>query len=146
MSNYLIRKALIEDVEEIFKLEQDYPSDSYSKQTIINSLNDERTITLLIYDNKECVGYVSFNYIFDESSIIKIVVLSSRRRNGIGGKLLLHAITLMRSLGVKQINLEVRNDNMPAKALYESVGFKKIHQRQKYYSDGMSADIYLLCL
>ena len=40
-------------------------------------------------------------------------------------------------------SLEVRQSNIPAIALYESYGFKKVAKRPNYYLDGESADLMI---
>ena len=47
---------------------------------------------------------------------------------------------------VDNIFLEVRKDNVVAIKFYRSIGFQKINERQKYYSDGVDAEIYRLGL
>ena len=50
------------------------------------------------------------------------------RRRGIGAQLIERAIKLARKYGVDSIELNVNKDNIPAKKLYEKIGFKKTNK------------------
>ena len=66
----------------------------------------------------------------------------SHRRQGYATSLLNRIMQEARLSRVDRYYLEVRSDNIPAKNLYEKIGFKKSNTREKYYADGMDADIY----
>jgi ribosomal-protein-alanine N-acetyltransferase len=51
-------------------------------------------------------------------------------------------LSRLREMGVKQVFLEVRDNNAPAIALYEKTGFEKISVRRDYYGTGSDALIY----
>jgi len=52
-----------------------------------------------------------------------LAVLPTHRRRGVGHALLEQVASAARSLGCCKVTLEVRADNAPAQALYQSVGF-----------------------
>ena len=141
-----ITTADIDNLDDIFLVDNEYEKDRYSKELIENSLRDEAYLNLIASVEDNVVGYVSINYVLDEATLLKIVVLQDFRRRGIGSLLINNMIDLLKTKDIKSIYLEVRDTNFSAKKLYEKYGFEKIHQRQKYYNDGANADIYRLSL
>ncbi len=144
MSNFLIRKARVEDGEKIHILDS-FEKDSYSLDTINSMLVAETSYTLVTEDDSRIIGYINFNIAVDEAELIKVVIDSSYRRQGLAGRLISNAIETLKQQGVKIIFLEVRVDNIPAKNLYEKFGFIKYYTREKYYN-GIDADLYRLKL
>jgi ribosomal-protein-alanine N-acetyltransferase len=70
-----------------------------------------------------------------ESDIIDIIVNSSHRGQRIGTGLLDWACDLALLRGVDTIFLEVRPGNLPARSLYEHLGFVQCGIRKGYYTD-----------
>ena len=70
-----------------------------------------------------------------ESDIIDIIVSSSHRGQRIGTGLLDWTCDLALLRGVDTIFLEVRPGNMPARRLYEHLGFVQCGIRKGYYTD-----------
>lgn len=74
-------------------------------------------------------------------------VVSSRRRQGIGGRLLIAAIEDAFSKGVERIELEVFASNSAAIGLYRSHGFEEEGRKRKARClDGRYDDIVLMAL
>lgn len=141
-----IRFAEVGDIDGIYVLEVEHGIDVYSKSIIEEAIINEHYLNLVMMSGDEYIGYVSMDYLLDESNLLKIVVAEKHRRKGYGKILLQYAIDILKGKEIKNIFLEVRVTNIPAKKLYESLNFKIINQRKKYYQDGVDADIYLLCL
>jgi len=80
-----------------------------------------------------------------ELHILAIATHPDRRRAGIGGVLLAHAIEQARAAGATLATLEVRRGNRPAIALYERAGFTTVHVRQGYYQDDGEDALVMLC-
>ena len=70
-----------------------------------------------------------------ESDIIDIIVSSSHRGQRIGTGLLDWACDLALLRGVDTIFLEVRPGNLPARRLYDHLGFVQCGIRKGYYTD-----------
>ena len=60
--------------------------------------------------------------------IDSVKVAKSHRRLGIGTLLIQRAIELAKKHNVDSIELNVNKDNIPAKKLYEKMGFKKTNK------------------
>ncbi|MCQ2568659.1 MAG: ribosomal protein S18-alanine N-acetyltransferase [Alphaproteobacteria bacterium] len=83
-------------------------------------------------------GFIVYRIAVDEAEIITIGVNPETRRNGIASAMIGIIEKTLKNQGVKKIFLEVASNNEPAKRLYESMGFKMVGLRPKYY-DGVDA-------
>ena len=73
-------------------------------------------------------GYFALLCVYD-LNFVSVAVAAEYRRRGIAGKLLEKALEGFEG----DVFLEVRKSNLPAIALYEKLGFKKIAERKNYY-------------
>jgi ribosomal-protein-alanine N-acetyltransferase len=87
-------------------------------------------------------GYVLGSYVLDEAELLRIAVGSEHRGQGKARSLIRAFHQTCLGLGIVRILLEVREDNLPARRLYESEGYQIIAKRNGYYSDGSTAIIY----
>ena len=83
-------------------------------------------------------GFIVYRIAADEAEIITIGVNPDFRRNGIASAMIGIIEKTIKNQGIKKIFLEVASNNMPAQKLYESMGFKTVGLRPKYY-DGVDA-------
>lgn len=103
---------------------------AWSPDTIRTQLDKPDSQSIVALDEGMVVGYLAFEQILDEGSIIEVAVHPDHRRRGIARELI-QAVTNDNSL--KEIFLEVRDSNAPAITLYESLGFARIAVRKGYY-------------
>jgi [ribosomal protein S18]-alanine N-acetyltransferase len=74
-------------------------------------------------------------FIIDEAHIATIAVHPDFRRQGIGEKILLHALKGVQEEGARRAFLEVRAGNEAAQAMYKKYGFEVAGVRRRYYKD-----------
>ena len=58
--------------------------------------------------------------------------------------LLSFVIELVKSTGINNLSLEVRESNKKAIHIYEKFGFKYSHTRENYYKDHENASVMIL--
>ncbi|EFH71774.1 ribosomal protein S18-alanine N-acetyltransferase [Gardnerella swidsinskii] len=97
---------------------------------------DENTHTLC--------GYAGYWFDGDDAQIMTIGVAKKYQRKGLAAELLSTMIKTAEKIGAKRMLLEVRVDNVPALALYERFGFKKMGLRKRYYQPE-GVDAYTMC-
>lgn len=83
-------------------------------------------------------GFVVWRVVADEAEIITIGVHPDARRGGIADAMLTLVEADVKKRGGKKIFLEVAENNVPARALYEHNGYVQVGVRPKYY-DGTDA-------
>ena len=78
-------------------------------------------------------GYWLMMNVVDESHILNCCIAPQWQRRGFGRQLMAHLFEVARGHNTHQLFLEVRRSNLPAKRLYEGLGFEDIAQRRDYY-------------
>jgi len=92
--------------------------------------------------NGQIEAFILFRQQVDAWEITYLATASDALRKGRMRDLLGHLISLKPN--DKAIWLEVHAANQGARRLYESLGFREVGQRPKYYADGASAILYSL--
>lgn len=129
-----IRKMTIEDFEKISdNLEEKF--DEFWKPSILKSeLENPNSHYVVAIENEEVLGFAGIIVSLDDSEITNIVVRKDIRKKGIGTMLLEKLIEMSKDLKKDSISLEVNEKNCAAIKLYESLDFKALGSRKKYYN------------
>jgi Acetyltransferases len=93
----------------------------------------------IILENKEKIGFILYEDIYDRAEIIYIYIFPDYRANGYGEKLLSNIFNILKDK--KNITLEVSINNSIAINLYKKLDFKIAATREKYYQN---EDAYLM--
>ena len=104
---------------------------AWSRESIVAQLDKDVSYCAVAMDEERVVGYIAYEVVVDEGSLIELAVLPEYRRRGIGRELV--ELMLTSCDGVQTVCLEVRASNTSAIALYEAVGFRAISVRRNYY-------------
>ena len=93
------------------------------------------------------VGYVA-GFMASEGvgRIFSLAVHPSYQRMSVGSHLLKEMINLFREMGIQEIILEVRSNNVKARRFYERHGFSQFGIAEKYYNDAENACLMKLRL
>ena len=133
-----LTKAHIQDIEEISDLEKDCFSDPWTYGMFRDSMENE-TVTFFIVrsddPDKRLIAYAGIGICGDQSDIINFAVKPDNRRNGIATFIIDYLIQFAEISAVKDIFLEVRESNIPARQLYIKSGFRDSGIRKNYYKD-----------
>ena len=81
------------------------------------------------------VGFILSRIAGEEAEILSVAVASSRRGKGLARQLLALNLRRLAGLGVRAVLLEVGDDNVPARRLYQRAGFREVGRREGYYRD-----------
>ena len=113
----------------------------WTKSQWEKELTNPKRICLGIMElnTKKLLGLCSVWLVVDELYLTFMAVLPIHQRKGLGKSLLSDLIKRSGSLETNHINLEVKNNNHPAKAFYKSMGFKTVGIRSNFYKDGSDA-------
>ena len=93
-------------------------------------------------------GFILMRVVADEAEILTLAVRPGARRGGLGGRLVGEGVLAAAARGATRVFLEVAEDNLAARALYERTGFVEAGRRPGYYAaaDGGRRDALLLAL
>ena len=134
------RKAVIQDVDAIWEIEQSVFSSPWSRDQLAHELVENPTARHWVLDDgNSIIGFIMSYIVQYEVQIINIAVRLSHQYRGYGKRIL--SEFLSRFNEKTYLFLEVRESNWSAYQLYSHFGFEKIDIRTKYYHDGEDAII-----
>ena len=123
-------------VDEIVALETASFTNPWSKDALLWEMRNSDVTRVYVArdDDGTLVAFCACWFIFDELHINTMAVAADRRRQGIASALLEHVLEEGRANGVRKATLEVRASNEAALRLYESLGFRIVARRPRYYT------------
>ena len=106
-----------------------------------------RRVVTVAADGETVVGFLVALCPCEEWEIESVVVEPSQRRRGVGATLLRDVISRARLSSATAFVLEARESNVPARQLYEKIGFVQEAMRKNYYQGPLEhALLYRLTL
>jgi len=146
---YSIRAASKLDLAEIMRIEHlCFIGDAWSEASMADELSESHTSYFVVESNSpgqnadsedstlvRVVGYagLSKHRMSVQGDIQTIAVDPAHRGQGLGRLLMQKLLETARNQNTEFVFLEVRADNPVAQALYQSLGFKVIDRRARYY-------------
>lgn len=124
------------DVAALEKICFEYP---WSAEMVTETSSLPNFCGVVAKENDETIGYAGAIYALDSADIALVAVSPEKRQKGIGFSLLKSLFEKLFSFGVKNVFLEVRVTNDPAKNLYLKAGFSPVGLRKNYYENGEDA-------
>ena len=121
------------DVAAVTDIEYRTFSDPWSADSFEYALETDNQYFLVAEENGRIAGYCGMLYVLDEGQIMNVAVDTQFRRRGVARSLLEALMNYGDSRALTVYTLEVRDGNAPARALYESMGFKPVGRRKGYY-------------
>ena len=85
-------------------------------------------------EKDKIIGFILYSLIYDRIEIEQFEVITKKRSQGIGSQLLSYLIDKYQNTNIKNITLEVKEDNIAAINLYKKYDFKIVSIREKYYN------------
>jgi ribosomal-protein-alanine N-acetyltransferase len=96
-------------------------------------LTNPNSYIYLALQGDSLIGYAGFWLVLDEAHITRITVAEKHRSMGYGRAITEHMLERAFDLGAALARLEVRETNVPARALYDRLGFVVEGKRIGYY-------------
>lgn len=134
-ATFQIRTAEASDLDAIMAIEEaSFGASAWAPETMRAEIASTwgRYLVALDGDDRE-LGYAGLRAVGVEGDVQTIAVVAEARGRGIGRALLAELLAEAGRRGVRELFLEVRADNPAARELYESVGFREIGLRPRYY-------------
>lgn len=126
------------DLDAVHEVEKQAHAHPWSRRHFTDSIAAGWPAVLLLGEGgpgaaDTLLGYLVAMPGFEEVHLLNITVAPAHRRQG-WARLLLDALVLWsRGLGARQLWLEVRQGNAPARRLYDRYGFTQVGVRKDYY-------------
>lgn len=134
MIDYSLVPMSAEHIGQICEIENACFSDPWSAQSFEESIASEYISYYVILSDGIVAGYIGAAAVLDEAEIVNVAVSPRFRRQGIGRTLIAALIEKYKAKGVGRFDLEVRESNIAARSLYESLGFEYCGRRPRFYS------------
>jgi len=128
-----VKKLKINNKEELFLLESDLFTNSWSENALEEQLEIKTSLNLGLKANNELISYVLCQDLFPEIEILRFGVKRKFQLQGNGKFLLKSLISLLKQKNYNRIFLEVNTSNSRAISLYKQFGFIDISIRKNYY-------------
>ena len=145
-----IRPMLDSDLPQVMEIENLCFLHPYKEKDILYELHENPVSTVLVIEYtakslglKQVVGFVDYWITFDSATICQICVNPLFRRKGLGSMMIDELVSDCKANRVRNITLEVRENNDAAIKLYEKNGFKKSLVKEAYYTNGDNA-VYMI--
>ena len=144
LNRKIIRKSNAKDLRSLYQIEKDvFDSEHWTYSMIANELmNGPGKATWVIEQPPNILGYCMTRSFGNEVNILNMAIESSSQGKGVGRSLLEYVLSQVPTKS--SVFLEVKQGNLNAIKLYESLGFQKKSVRSSYYKDGTSA--LVMCL
>ena len=115
----------------------------WSEEIYRRELENPQSVGFVCKDGDAVIGMIHCNFVLDELTLNTLCVDADYRRQGIA-KRLWNAVTEMMQGVCTVCYLEVRESNLPARKLYESLGFTQNGYRPRYYSQPDEAAVLMV--
>ena len=140
-----------DDLDEIMPLERQCFADPWTRRMYLSDLTTNEVATYLVVrmgplggkwqianssTQTPILAYGGFWLLMDEAHIATIASHPDWRGCGLGQWLMLALFDAAVARGAASSTLEVRAGNLPAKRLYEKLGYEVTGVRKRYYRDG----------
>jgi [ribosomal protein S18]-alanine N-acetyltransferase len=112
---------------------QAFGTHAWNAAMLGDSMNSTDVWGVMLEQDAEPVGFSLCQQAGDDCEILTLAVLPSRQRRGLGRHLLQAVYDAAKARRSPQIFLEVAEDNVPARRLYDSFHFAVTGKRPGYY-------------
>ncbi|MEV7692407.1 ribosomal protein S18-alanine N-acetyltransferase [Microbacterium sp. NPDC089189] len=132
----MIRDAVAADLDAIMRLERiSFPTDAWSEAMMREELASPHGHYIALEHGGVLTGYAGLRAPRGgrDGDIQTIAVAEAARGRGSGRALLRALLAAAAERGVREVFLEVRDDNPVAQRLYASEGFTEVGRRPRYY-------------
>lgn len=138
-----IRKMVPEDCDDIAYIDGKCIQNPWSKEDFEDLFRYLENYYWVAETEGVIVGFVGIIQFVDAADITRVAVLENYRGRHIASMLMDECKAFSKSIGIKEIHLEVRVSNLIAQKLYEKCGFETIATRKLYYTNPIE-DAYVM--
>lgn len=132
------------DLDAVLAIEHEVFPYPWTRGNFTDSL-DSGYLAWVCRRNAQIIGYFVLMTSLDEAHLLTIGVAAPCQKQGLGARLLRHAMTVGKVARARRVLLEVRRSNASALGLYQHFGFRQVGVRKGYYpADGGREDALVL--
>jgi ribosomal-protein-alanine N-acetyltransferase len=98
-------------------------------------LSQRNTLVHRLRLGSKFIGFAVSRIAADEAEILSIAIAPGHRGRGLSRQLLVTHLGHLAGRGVRTVFLEVEENNLPARRLYDRAGFAVAGRRERYYRE-----------
>lgn len=143
-----LRPMTAMDIDQVMGIERESFREPWTKENFEDEISaeDESELTVAALGEK-VAGYTVVWYLGNGvAHLANMAVREECRERGIGRVLVEYVIARAKKETAAQIILEVRESNIEARKLYETLGFRAVGLRKNYYKTEKEDAILMRCL
>jgi len=148
--NLILRKFSAEDLDNVIRLNRECLPENYTPLFFLDIRKNYPDSFLVAQMEGDILGYIMCRLengfsdfrkfrVVKKGHIVSIAVNKEYRKKGIGRKLLIEVVNVLKKQNVGECFMEVRTTNHNAINLYKKIGFESIREIKAYYQDGADA-------
>lgn len=138
-----IRWLIRRDMPEVLEIEQSSFDHSWTEEDFLSSLRQRHCIGMVVELNDQIIGFMIYELHKISLRILNFAVAPAYRRHGIGEQMIQKLVDKLSQQRRSEIDLTVRETNLPAQLFYQSQGFKAVNVLRGHYDD-TDEDAYLM--
>lgn len=138
----------LQDISAVMEIENRSFPTPWSDSSFRHELLENPYASLFVVksaDRPRVIGFACVWIIDEELKINNIAVHPRWRARGVGTRLLRFLLEFAAAQRCREVTLEVRPSNEPARRLYEKAGFRQVARRKNYYSDTHEDALVMTC-
>lgn len=109
-------------------------------------LRESNTLVHRLRLGRSVIGFAVSRMAADEAEILSIAVAPGHRGRGLSRDLLRAHLGHLAGRGVRTVFLEVEENNIPARRLYDRAGFAVAGRRERYYREAGGKELNALVM
>ncbi len=129
----ILRNMTEADVALVAELEKKIFSDAWTKNSLIETLEQSQAEMIVGEEDGKVVGYAIIYFVLDEAELTRIAVDESYRCRGVGQQLMEALLKACHDKKIAKLFLEVRESNHAARIFYQKHGFVEDGVRKNFY-------------
>lgn len=142
-----MRSMATGDIDGVLEIERVSFAAPWTRGMFEETLSSPVAASYIVEQAGKIVGYIIFYAAAREIHVMNIAVHPGLRQRGLASWMMSRIIGLARKSSAEVCFLEVRESNIPARGLYEKLGFKPVGKRKGYYREtGEDAIVMQLAL
>ena len=133
MSELKIIKMAESHVKDLALLEKECFSTPWTEKGLSDELSNPNARFYVAAFDDAVGGYIGAHNVVGEVYITNVAVSNAFRRKGVAQSLVGHLLNVSELENADFVTLEVRESNLPARSLYEKMGFEVVGTRKDFY-------------
>lgn len=142
----VVEAAVLKDAAQLARLHGASFHRGWGDGEFEQMLREQNTLIHRLRRGRNIIGFAASRMAADEAEILSIAVSPEQRGRGLSRDLFMTHLGHLAGRGARTVFLEVEENNMPARRLYDRTGFAVVGRRERYYKEADGAELNALIM